>query len=125
LKTGKPKTAHDARRLRTEQPNDGAANLDQKSAIEIARLINAEDATVAAAVGRALPQIARAIDLVAAALRRGGRLIYVGAGTSGRIGALDMPNVRPPSTWPRAPCSSSSLEVRKLLAPAPNPAKMT
>jgi N-acetylmuramic acid 6-phosphate etherase len=89
LRTGKRKAAHDVRRLRTEQPNDGAANLDQKSAIEIARLINAEDATVAAAVGRALPQIARAIDLVGAALRRGGRLIYVGAGTSGRIGALD------------------------------------
>jgi N-acetylmuramic acid 6-phosphate etherase len=95
LKTGKPKTAHDVRRLRTEQPNDGAANLDQKSAIEIARLINAEDATVAAAVGRALPQIARAIDLVAAALRRGGRLIYVGAGTSGRIGALDAAECAP------------------------------
>jgi len=89
LRTGKRKAAHDVRRLRTEQPNDGAANLDQKSAIEIARLINAEDATVATAVRRALPHIARAIDLVAAALRQGGRLIYVGAGTSGRIGALD------------------------------------
>jgi len=95
LKTGKLKTAHDVRRLRTEQPNDGAANLDQKAAIEIARLINAEDATVAAAVGRALPQIARAIDLVAAALRQGGRLIYVGAGTSGRIGALDAAECAP------------------------------
>ncbi|MGB9205741.1 MAG: N-acetylmuramic acid 6-phosphate etherase [Terriglobales bacterium] len=61
----------------------------------MARLINAEDATVAAAVGRALPQIARAIDLVAAALRRGGRLIYVGAGTSGRIGALDAAECAP------------------------------
>lgn len=89
MRTGKRKAAHDVRRLRTEQPNDGAANLDQKSAIEIARLINAEDATVATAVRRALPHIARAIDLVAAALRQGGRLIYVGAGTSGRIGALD------------------------------------
>src|SRR5258706_11216662 len=77
------------RRLRTEQPNDAALNLDQKSSIEIAQLINAEDATVALAVTRALPQIARAIDLLAAALRRGGRLIYVGAGTSGRIAALD------------------------------------
>jgi len=95
LKTGKQKAAHDLRRLRTEQPHDGAANLDQKSAIEIARLINAEDATVAAAVRRALPQIARAIDLVAAALRRGGRLIYVGAGTSGRIGALDAAECAP------------------------------
>jgi len=77
------------RRLRTEQPNDSALDLDQKSSLDIARLINAEDATVAFAVTRALPQIARAIDLVAAALRRGGRLIYVGAGTSGRIAALD------------------------------------
>ena len=77
------------RRLRTEQSNDAALDLDRKSSLEIAQLINAEDATVALAVTRALPQIARAIDLVAAALRRGGRLIYVGAGTSGRIAALD------------------------------------
>jgi len=77
------------RRLRTEQSNEGAGDLDCKSSLEIARLINAEDATVAGAVARALPQIARAIDLVAAALRHGGRLIYVGAGTSGRIAALD------------------------------------
>jgi len=77
------------RRLDTEQPNQAADDLDRKSSLEIARLINAEDATVALAVTRALPQIARAIDQVAAALRRGGRLIYAGAGTSGRIAALD------------------------------------
>jgi N-acetylmuramic acid 6-phosphate etherase len=76
-------------RLRSEQSNRAAYELDCKSAIEIARLINAEDATVAAAVARSLPQIARAIDLVASALSHGGRLIYVGAGTSGRIAALD------------------------------------
>jgi N-acetylmuramic acid 6-phosphate etherase len=76
-------------RLGTEQSNNAANDLDRKSALEIARLINREDATVAGAVERALPQIGRAIDLVAAALRRGGRLIYVGAGTSGRIAALD------------------------------------
>jgi N-acetylmuramic acid 6-phosphate etherase len=77
------------RRLRTEQPNDAAYDLDCKSSLEIVRLINAEDATVAAAVARVLPQIAQTVDLVVAALRRGGRLIYVGAGTSGRIAALD------------------------------------
>ena len=55
----------------------------------IARIINREDAKVAAAVKKALPQIARAIDWVAAALAKGGRLIYVGTGTSGRIAALD------------------------------------
>ena len=83
------------RRLRTEQPNHAADDLDCKSSLDIARLINAEDATVALAVTRALPQIARAIDLVAAALRRGGRLIYVGAGTSGRIAALDAVECQP------------------------------
>jgi N-acetylmuramic acid 6-phosphate etherase len=55
----------------------------------LARLMSSEDARVAAAVARALPQIARAINLIAACLKRGGRLIYVGAGTSGRIAALD------------------------------------
>lgn len=82
----KPSPLH---RLRTEQTNSAATDLDRKSALEIASLINAEDAVVALAVRRALPQIARAIDLTAAALRHGGRLIYAGAGTSGRIGALD------------------------------------
>jgi N-acetylmuramic acid 6-phosphate etherase len=83
------------RRLRTEQPNHAADNLDQKSSLEIATIINAEDATVALAITRALPQIARAIDQVSAALRRGGRLIYVGAGTSGRIAALDAVEILP------------------------------
>ncbi len=76
-------------RLGTEQQNPAAADLDTKSALEIARLMNAEDAKAAAAVARALPQIALAIDAVAEAIGNGGRLIYVGAGTSGRIAALD------------------------------------
>jgi N-acetylmuramic acid 6-phosphate etherase len=77
------------RRLGTEQPNPASADLDRKSSLEIVRIINAEDAKVAPAVKRALPQIAQAIDLIAAALSEGGRLIYVGTGTSGRIAALD------------------------------------
>ena len=90
-----PKPTPDLHRLRTEQPNSAATDLDRKTSLEIARLINREDATVAAAVRRALPQIARAIDLIAAALRKGGRLIYVGAGTSGRIAALDASEAGP------------------------------
>ena len=89
MKTRKIATPDDLRRLRTEELHPATTDLDQKSSLEIANLINAEDATVALAVRRALPQIARAIDVVAAALRQGGRLIYVGAGTSGRIAALD------------------------------------
>jgi N-acetylmuramic acid 6-phosphate etherase len=73
----------------TEQPNAAAKDLDLKSSLEIARIINAQDANVAAAVKAALPQIVQAIDLIANALRNGGRLIYVGAGTSGRLAALD------------------------------------
>jgi N-acetylmuramic acid 6-phosphate etherase len=73
------------------------------SSLEIVRLINDEDATVAPAVRRALPQIARAIDVVAASLRAGGRLIYVGAGTSGRLGALDASEIPPTfNTDPRS-----------------------
>ena len=75
--------------LATEQPNPASENLDTKSALEIARIINCEDAKVAAAVAHALPQIARAIKWIAESLARGGRLIYVGTGTSGRIAALD------------------------------------
>ena len=81
--------AADLRRLSTERTNSSSTNLDQKSTLEIARIINREDAKVAKAVKSALPQIAQAIDLVAGALSKGGRLIYVGTGTSGRIASLD------------------------------------
>ena len=77
------------RDLRTEQQNSASAGLDTLSALEIARVINQEDHKVAAAVERALPEIAQAIDAIANAIRSGGRLIYVGAGTSGRLAALD------------------------------------
>jgi N-acetylmuramic acid 6-phosphate etherase len=75
--------------LATEQSNPLSADLDTKFSLQIARLINSEDAKVAAAVERTLPQIAQAIDWITEALQNGGRLIYVGTGTSGRIAALD------------------------------------
>jgi N-acetylmuramic acid 6-phosphate etherase len=86
--------------LVTEKPNPVSADLDLRSSYQIARIINAEDAKVAPAVRRALPQIARSIDLIADALRRGGRLIYVGAGTSGRIAALDAAEIPPTFNTP-------------------------
>jgi N-acetylmuramic acid 6-phosphate etherase len=79
----------DLRQLSTEKTNSASAGLDQKSALGIVRIINREDAKVAAAVKPALRQIAQAIDLIVAALSQGGRLIYIGTGTSGRIAALD------------------------------------
>ena len=86
--TARPKSLSLAS-LATEQANPHSADLDTKPSLEIARIINAEDTTVAAAVECALPQIAQAIDWIAEALSNGGRLIYVGAGTSGRLAALD------------------------------------
>ena len=76
-------------RLVTEKPNSASTDLDCKSSLEITRIINLEDARVAGAVARSLPQIAKAVDWIAGALSNGGRLIYVGTGTSGRIAALD------------------------------------
>jgi N-acetylmuramic acid 6-phosphate etherase len=79
----------------TEQRNARSAELDTLSSGELVALINAEDRTVAEAVGREAAPIARAIELVEAALRSGGRLIYVGAGTSGRLGVLDAAEMPP------------------------------
>src|SRR5579863_9480093 len=85
----------DLRQLSTEQILPAASDLDRMSSLEIVSLMNDEDATVASAVRRALPHIARAVDTVAAGLRKGGSLIYVGAGTSGRLGALDASEIPP------------------------------
>lgn len=84
-----PNLKEEIRSLKTEAINPASAQLDTLAAIDIARVINAEDKNVPPAVERALPAVSRAIDAVADALRSGGRLIYVGAGTSGRIAALD------------------------------------
>jgi N-acetylmuramic acid 6-phosphate etherase len=73
----------------TEQRNPRTQRIDVAASLEIVDLINAEDASVAPAVHLVRQDVARAIDLVVDALRRGGRLIYVGAGTSGRLGVLD------------------------------------
>ncbi|MFQ5777949.1 MAG: N-acetylmuramic acid 6-phosphate etherase [Terriglobia bacterium] len=74
---------------RTEQPNPRTTRLDRVSTREVLRLLHNEDARVAAAVRRTLPQIGQAVDAIVEALRRGGRLFYIGAGTSGRLGVLD------------------------------------
>jgi len=79
----------------TEQRNPRSMRIDQLSTLEIVDLVNAEDRLVAAAVSEERQQIARAIDLVVDCFRRGGRLIYVGAGTSGRLGVLDAAEMPP------------------------------
>jgi N-acetylmuramic acid 6-phosphate etherase len=74
---------------RTEQRNPRSRGLDRKSTLDILRALNREDATVAGAVRRELPCIARAVDAIVKSLQRGGTLFYVGAGTSGRLAVLD------------------------------------
>jgi N-acetylmuramic acid 6-phosphate etherase len=74
---------------KTEQRNPRSRGLDRLSTLQILRVMNREDARIAAAVRRELPEIARAVDAIARAFERGGRLLYVGAGTSGRLAVLD------------------------------------
>lgn len=74
---------------RTEQRNPRSRGLDRLSTRDLVKTIHREDATVAQAVGRELAPISRAVDMIARAFSRGGRLIYVGAGTSGRLATLD------------------------------------
>ncbi|GAA2470309.1 N-acetylmuramic acid 6-phosphate etherase [Actinocorallia cavernae] len=86
-------TAHDLRSqlasLTTEAFRPELADIDRLPTLDLARLMNAEDAGVPAAVAGQLPRISAAIDAVAARMTRGGRLIYAGAGTAGRLGVLD------------------------------------
>ena len=75
--------------LLTEQPNPATTGIDRQDTAGILRLMNEEDKTVAFAVEKELPAIAAAVDAIVAAIKSGGRLVYIGAGTSGRLGVLD------------------------------------
>lgn len=86
--------------LETEKINPATSEIDRMSPLEIVQVINAEDAKVAEAVRQELPHIARAIEEIAARMRRGGRLLYFGAGTSGRLGTLDASECPPTFNLP-------------------------
>ncbi len=86
--------------LATEASNAASRNLDQLSALEIVRLMNAEDAKIAEAVRLELPNIGRAVEAITGRLQGGGRLIYMGAGTSGRLGVLDAAECPPTFNTP-------------------------
>jgi len=91
--SGMPSRPEEKRR--TEQRHPASRNLDSMSALQIVRLINREDRKVAGAVARELPRIAAAVEAIVRAIRQGGRLIYVGAGTSGRLAMLDAVELPP------------------------------
>jgi N-acetylmuramic acid 6-phosphate etherase len=87
-------------KLLTEQSNPASAAIDTLPAAEILRIINAEDRKVALAVEQEIPAIARAVDAIVAAIESGGRLFYLGAGTSGRLGVLDASEIPPTFSAP-------------------------
>src|SRR4051794_32520955 len=86
--------------LQTEARNPASTNLDELTALEIVRLMNAEDGRVIEAVAVEAETIARAIEVIAERLRGGGRLVYAGAGTSGRLGVLDATECPPTFNTP-------------------------
>jgi len=86
--------------LLTEQPNPASESIDAKPTEEILRIINAEDQKIAGAVAGQIPAIARAVDTIVSAMQHGGRLFYIGAGTSGRLGVLDAAECPPTFSVP-------------------------
>ncbi len=86
--------------LLTEQQNPASARIDSVTTEEMLRIINTEDQKVASAVAREIPAIARAVDAIVAAIEAGGRLFYIGAGTSGRLGVLDASECPPTFSVP-------------------------
>jgi N-acetylmuramic acid 6-phosphate etherase len=91
----------DRSRLTTEKRNPRSRDIDRLSTVDVVGLINSEDCRVAPAVAREKKNITKAVDMIAGAFRRGGRLIYVGAGTSGRLGVLDAAECPPTFGTPR------------------------
>ena len=91
----------DLSQLSTEQRNPQSQHIDELETIDILRVINKEDKTIPLAVEKILPDIAKAVELITSRLGRGGRLFYIGAGTSGRLGILDA--VECPPTYGTSP----------------------
>lgn len=95
-----PNPEPDLSRITTEQRNTASAEIDTLPTLEMLRVINGEDARVAPAVAEQLPQITAAVDGIVERMQRGGRLFYIGAGTSGRLGVLDASECPPTFNTP-------------------------
>lgn len=108
----------DLSKLLTERRNANSANIDTLSTLEMLTVINQEDQQVAQAITPYLPQIAEVVDKVAAALQAGGRLIYIGAGTSGRLGILDASECPPTfGTRPEQVVGIIAGDIKRFSAP--------
>jgi N-acetylmuramic acid 6-phosphate etherase len=99
--TGEPFDAETLTGLTTEQRHPASQHLDQLPTLDVLALMNAADAEVPAAVAQEIPRIGLAVDAIAAALERGGHLVYIGAGTSGRLGVLDASECPPTFNVPK------------------------
>ncbi|EXJ62790.1 hypothetical protein A1O7_03229 [Cladophialophora yegresii CBS 114405] len=91
---------NDLAELQTEQRNSASSNVDRVSTLGLCHIINDQDATIAGSVAKCIPAIAAAIDCLAGRVRAGGRVVYVGAGTSGRLGVLDASEIPPTFSSP-------------------------
>ena len=103
--------------LTTEKQNPHSESIDLKSTEEILQIINSEDKTVAHAVNKAIPQISETISICVSAIKNGNRIIYVGAGTSGRLGVLDASEIPPtfsaPPDWFTGIIAGGNAALRK------------
>src|SRR5579884_3209634 len=95
-----PETELQLEQLLTESRNPATANLDQLATLELVQTMHAADREVLDAVGRELPNVAKAVDTIVAHIDEGGRLFYLGAGTSGRLGVLDASECPPTYSTP-------------------------
>lgn len=96
-----PAESEKRRELSTEKQNPRSLRIDAGSVAEILEIINTEDRSLAGKVSEVLPEVARAVELAVATLRKGGHIYYVGAGTSGRLGVLDAAEIPPTFSAPR------------------------
>jgi len=96
-----PDAGIDTAALVTEQAHPGSGQLDELSITEVLTLMNSADAEIPAAIAREIPRIARAVEAISRALERGGRLYYIGAGSSGRLGVLDAAECPPTFNVPK------------------------
>src|SRR5207302_8601696 len=103
--------------LLTEARNPASEHIDELPTLEMLRVINNEDAKVAAAVAAVLPDIAKAIDEITRRFNDGGRLFYIGAGTSGRLGVLDASERRPTIHLPPTPAPCPTPRGHSALRP--------
>lgn len=110
--------------LLTEQNNPNSANLDQLTSLELVDLFNREDAQTLTAIANAREDLAYAIDATTAALKQGGRLIYIGAGTSGRLGVLDASECPPTFCTPPELVQGIIAGGHRLCCVAPRPSKI-